>query len=570
MRIRRNEVNTYTENFNQVVQEATGIYAWLMGDDDAPLPGAVARMLGEVQQNPRDLYIIHALEATMEDRPLERRAWYRDLPRQDWALQDQTELKTFLDHTAYMAGAFGFISVLVVRREAWLEGLDHGRAFVSAGWPHVAMGLALARRHGRVRVLPDTLLLNRVGMDTGTGDYLFRRIMHDLRGWVRLADRFFSDDPELRRAFIGVLRRNTSQDTVLALRVKAPDAAAWEEARTLLLSAYHSPQNVAQAELAFAALQLGRRLPSPALDPARLCFADLGFVARGSRRTAVLVRDPAEPGAAAVINGLQAGSRAQLRVYGPGPSPWPEGTGPQWRSMDLDRFVRDLPGREPLLADLRAFAPDLVVNADPARHPALDLLAACAQAVAAVAHRAPGNALRPEVQAWLDTAYPWLLPDPSPQAMLQALGLGPEYRLDPAQVLVPIPPPPITRQAFLVDPDWSGDGWTEPVLSYLDAFRPGEPVLLILYLGQDRAGLTRAEATRKVVELALGTGRQAFPDVVVVDSLVELGEVLGEYPVHARLNPAPGNLEGLTGPFGQRLAQSRIKVAAGMGAGSRP
>jgi hypothetical protein len=58
--------------------------------------------------------------------------------------------------------------------------------------------------------------------------------------------------------------------------------------------------------------------------------------------------------------------------------------------------------------------------------------------------------------------------------------------------------------------------------------------------------------------------------VVVVDSLVELGEVLGEYPVHARLNPAPGNLEGLTGPFGQRLAQSRIKVAAGMGAGSRP
>jgi hypothetical protein len=178
--------------------------------------------------------------------------------------------------------------------------------------------------------------------------------------------------------------------------------------------------------------------------------------------------------------------------------------------------------------------------------------------VAAAAFPAPGGILKPEIQAWLDSAYACILPAASPEAMVQALGLGAEPRTDPDQVIGPAAPAPITRQAFLLDPDWGGGEWAEAVLSYLDAFRPGEPVLLILFLGRDRAGLSRDEATRRVVDLALGTGRQAFPDVIVLDSLADLGAALVDYPVHCRLNPARGNADGLSGPFGHRLAQARL------------
>jgi abequosyltransferase len=564
LRIRRNPANNYTANFNSVVLEAHGRFVWLMGDDDAPLPGAVARILAEVQERPRDLYVLHALEADLEDRPLERRSWFRDLPRQDWDLRQPAALKEYLDHTAYMAGVFGFISVLVFRREAWLEGLEESLPFVPLGWPHVALGLSLARRCGQVRVLPDTLLLNRVGNDTGAEEDLFRRIMHDLRGWVRLADRFFRDEPALRRAFIGVLRRNTSEGTVTALRATAPEPAAWEEAKGLLLAAYHAPQGVAQADLAYAALQQGRRPPSPALDAGTLCFADLGFVARGARRAAVLVQDPREPGAAQLVALLQARSRALVRVYGGPGAAALEGPGLQGRAFDLERFVGDIPFRAPLLADFREFAPDLVVNADPGRHPALDLLAASFAAVAALAGPASGKALKPQVQAWLDGAYHWILPAAGADAMAAALGLGPEPRPDPEAGITPAAPAAIASQAFLVELDWNGGYWVEVLLSYLEAFKPGEPVLLIFFLGRDRGGLTVAEATRRIVEQAKRTGRQAFPDVIVLDDLVELGKVLVEYPVHVRLRPGRGDVEGLVGPFGVRLAATILgRIQAG-------
>lgn len=568
MRIRRNEVDTYTENFIQVVQEATGRYVWLMGDDDAPLPGAVAKVLAEVQEHPRDLYVLHALETDLEDRPAERRAWFRDLPKQDWDLRDPAELKAYLDHAAYMAGVFGFISVLVFDRQAWLEGVTDGREFVSSGWPHVAMSLRLARGRGRVRVVPEPMLLNRVGNDGGAEVDLFGRIMHDLRGWVQLADWFFPHEPILRKAFMGVLRRNTRDGTLLALRVKAPSQEAWDEARNLLLSAYHSPLDVAQAELAYASLQQGRRAPSPVLDPGFMCFADLGFIARGARRTAVLVRDPQAAGTTRILTALHAGSRAQFRFYGPGDAPWAEDSGLQWRSLDLDRFVSDRASREPAMEDLRTFAPDLLVNLDPERHAGLDLLAAAARPAGAVAFPARVGALKPDVQAWLDSAYPWILSDNSPDTMLQALGLVPREPAAPAEAFEPAAPPTITSHAFLLELDERSDAWAEVLLAYLDAFQPGEPVLQILYLGGDRGGLTVDSVTRRVVELAVASGRQTFPDVVVVEDLVELGQLLMEFPVHSRLRPDRGDVTGLVGPFGQRFAISRRKLAAL--AGPRP
>jgi glycosyltransferase involved in cell wall biosynthesis len=560
LRIHRNPENNYTANFNTVVQQARGRYAWLMGDDDAPLPGAVARMLAEVQEHPRDLYLMHALEADIADRPLERRSWFRDLPRIDWDLRDDDQCREFLDRANYMAGAFGFISILAFDREAWLEGLEASEPFARIGWPHVAMGLQLARRRGRVRVLPDTLVFNRVN-DNGAETDLFGRIMHDLRAWVRLADRFFGDKPDLRRAFVGVLRRNTSEDTIKALRAKAPSLAAWEEARGLLLSAYHAPQTITQVELAHQLLQLGQRSPSRTLDPDRLCVADLGFLARGARRTAVLVRDPGAAPAAGLIAAFQAHSRARIRVYGPGPARIPSAPGLDYCGFDLERFVADPASRGPVQADLQTFAPDLVVNADPDRHPALDLLAGTCRPVGAVALAAPRRDLKPEVRAWLDSAYPWLLPSGAPEALAQALGLGAEYRLPPGAVIEPSGPPPVASQAFLFEPDWSAQDWIEVLLSYLDAFRPGEPVALILFLGRDKGDLNVDLATRRVLEVVGATGRQTFPDVLVLDDLVDLANVLQEYPVHSRLRPGPGDLTGLVGPFGARFGQSRARLA---------
>jgi hypothetical protein len=229
--------------------------------------------------------------------------------------------------------------------------------------------------------------------------------------------------------------------------------------------------------------------------------------------------------------------------------------------LDLERFMDEPASRGPATADLAAFAPDLVVNADPDRHHALDLLAKACQPVAAVAFPTLRLSLGRGVQAWLDRAYQWILPDSSLETLLAALGLGPETRVDPETLIQPPPPPTVDRQAFLLEPDWSASAWIEILLSYLDAFKPGEPVALIFFLGRDSGGVTVDQAVAKVRDIAVRSGRQAFPEVFVLDRLEELAEVLTAYPVHCRLSPERGSVEGLVGPFGTRLARSRLRMA---------
>jgi glycosyltransferase involved in cell wall biosynthesis len=540
LRVRRNAENNLTENFNSVVQEAQGQYAWLMGDDDAPMPGAVARILAEVQEHPRDIYLLHATEVDLEERPVGRREWFRDLPKQDWDLRDAKVFATYLDHAIYMAGAFAFISVLVFNRAAWLEGLVESRPFVPLGWPHVAMGLQLARRGGRVRVLFETLVLNHVGNDPDAVNP-WGRAMVDLRGWVRLADRFLADDPTLRTAFLGTLQRNRGEDFIAALRIAAPSEEAWEESRGLLLAAGYVPQKVAGVDLAHRALYQ-RALPvSPVLNPKQICFADLGFIVRGARRTAVLAPDAEDPVLLRLIQGLRAQSRGLMRVYCQEPVP-ADTPGLEWRGLDVASFHTDPAAQERVQADIAAFAPDLLVNADPSRHPSLDLVASFVLPAAAIAYPALASPLPANIRTWLDQRYQCLLPNSDPESMTAALGIQ--------------SPPEIASQAFLMDPDWNGAEWVEVLLSYLHAFQPGEPVALVFRLGA--GALTEAEASQKILDIVSRSGRVSFPDVLVLDPEEDQGQELARFASQVPVPSGRGNVAGLEGPFGQRLAHSRL------------
>jgi len=98
------------------------------------------------------------------------------------------------------------------------------------------------------------------------------------------------------------------------------------------------------------------------------------------------------------------------------------------------------------------------------------------------------------------------------------------------------------------------------VLSYLEAFAPGEPVGLVLVQDPDRR-IPSADALEAVLQLVAGTGRERFPDVVVVDDPAELLATLRPYP-HIQWVPlGQGRVEGLEGPNGKRFAQARLRMA---------
>jgi hypothetical protein len=122
------------------------------------------------------------------------------------------------------------------------------------------------------------------------------------------------------------------------------------------------------------------------------------------------------------------------------------------------------------------------------------------------------------------------------------------------------PPQPVVpdREALLFEPDWTQAAWAEVVLSFVQAFQPGEPVALILPLPSATPSLEFAQ--EQVLSLIQRSGREQFPDLVLVDRPEELPEILRSYhrsqwiPAHLGKGADP---EGL---FGQRFNQARRRL----------
>jgi mannosyltransferase OCH1-like enzyme len=112
-------------------------------------------------------------------------------------------------------------------------------------------------------------------------------------------------------------------------------------------------------------------------------------------------------------------------------------------------------------------------------------------------------------------------------------------------------------QAFLHAPDWSGAGWVEILLSYLEAFAPGEPVVLALLV---EPGTDPAEAEAAVVEILRATGRDHVPDVMILDRAEDLPGLLRKHPLASWVPGDPRDAAGLRGAFGARLAQARLRM----------
>lgn len=112
-------------------------------------------------------------------------------------------------------------------------------------------------------------------------------------------------------------------------------------------------------------------------------------------------------------------------------------------------------------------------------------------------------------------------------------------------------------ESFLYEPDWSGPGWVEVLLSYLEAFAPGDPVALVLVLDPAGPGLAQAEGA--LLEILRATGRETFPDVVLLDDPADLPGILRSRPLATWVPPDPAS-EHFRGALGARFARARARM----------
>jgi hypothetical protein len=118
-------------------------------------------------------------------------------------------------------------------------------------------------------------------------------------------------------------------------------------------------------------------------------------------------------------------------------------------------------------------------------------------------------------------------------------------------------------EAFLHEPDWAGSEWVEVLLSYLEAFGVEDPVALVLVMDPAHSGTIPPEkAQEAILQMVASTGREHFPDVILVERPAELLDAVRAYQ-HLQWVPlGAGRTEGLTGALGRRLAQARRNLAS--------
>ena len=417
----------FDANYLNCMEQARGDYVWIMGDDDAWVPGAVATVLRALEAGP-DALLCAAMECDMEMRPTGPRSWFNEDPPSpcEWRMDSADDLGAYFNGLRYQAGAFAFISVAVIRRDRFMAGRNR---FLPKGmgynYIHLWGMAAFLQPPVVVAWIGTPLVFNRTGTDVGASADPWARGIHDLRVWNAVGNFFYASQPRLRDAFMGVLRRNHQDIMVRRMRMgAADDEGRWREARELLLAVGFDPLWVEVSDFLYRLYILDVPL-SPQLRPEGICLADLPLAALGARRAAVLAPGlEALAGASGLLDVLRTCGRFEriLVVCDPGLGCLLEGF--DVLEVDPVAFGRDRALQDRIRAGVKAFRPGLLVNADRGRSLQGELLAASAQAPAALAFRGRPAGLDDELFKVLDWAYTLrLAPDVGDGELETALGL---------------------------------------------------------------------------------------------------------------------------------------------------
>lgn len=184
------------------VELARGEYCWLFSGDDLMREGAVAALLGVLDEN-CDVFLMEAMLCDVSMRPLQpHRMLALEAPR-TFRLHDRGDRLEYFRRARNTAAFFSFCSVLAIRKARW-DATPVDESYYGTCWAHAGRIFAMLSQGLTVRYLPRPALDKRGGNDSFLTHGLTRRFALAVDGYGRIADEFLGRDSEeafhIRRA----------------------------------------------------------------------------------------------------------------------------------------------------------------------------------------------------------------------------------------------------------------------------------------------------------------------------------------------------------------------------------
>lgn len=222
------------KNYLKVVELASGEYCWLMGSDDALVPGAINRIRSEINHG-HDIYLCNRTECDLGLNPINDGTWLsREIEDSVYNLSNKSELVNYFNASQSIGAVFSYISSIIVSRNRWKE-VAYDDALMGSNYIHVLRLLSISKDKCVLKYIKEPLVLCRLGNDSFAQQGDVKRFLIDLDGYLALANKLFSNDNETKEAFLRVMTREYPWYRLIKIRAFANRDVSWKSIRDKLL-----------------------------------------------------------------------------------------------------------------------------------------------------------------------------------------------------------------------------------------------------------------------------------------------------------------------------------------------
>jgi len=214
------------------VSLARGAYCWLTSSDDPIAPGAIKKIMTELQSG-CDMYLCNINLCSKSLKPFESSAFLSDSRTTDiFELGKREELLRYFSEATSNNALFCYMGSIIFRRDRWLH-IGFNEEFSGTGYAHVYSLFAMAKEDAKLKYIEDGLVMNRADNDCFSAGGIEKRYLLDFNGYLKLADALWADDSEVRKAFLQVMKREHKWYRLIKLRVNI-SKQSWQSFSTLL------------------------------------------------------------------------------------------------------------------------------------------------------------------------------------------------------------------------------------------------------------------------------------------------------------------------------------------------
>jgi abequosyltransferase len=189
----------------RTVALARGEYCWLLSSDDVLTPGAVRRILGELDSR-HDVYLCARTECDRFLTPFHNQRWLSDdVHDRTFTFGESSDFIDYFQKARSIGALFSYISSIIVNRNRW-NSVPFPVDLNGSNYAHVAVLFTILKQGGALRYIEEPLVFCRGDNDSFSSQDITNRFLIDFRGYERLT-RYLFLDQKLREAFLAVLQR---------------------------------------------------------------------------------------------------------------------------------------------------------------------------------------------------------------------------------------------------------------------------------------------------------------------------------------------------------------------------